>query len=49
MDKYKVLKICSKTIKCVEMGTFFKGKELLVKKERLLYHFKNYNFTITTE
>ena len=49
MDKYKVLKICSKTIKCVEMGTFFKGKELLVKKERLLYNFKNTNFTITTE
>ena len=49
MDKYKVLKICSKTIKCVEMGTIFMGKEILVKKERLLYNFKNYNFTITRE
>ncbi len=49
MNLYKVLKICSKTIKCVEMGTFYKDKEILVKKERLLYHFKNYNFTITRE
>ena len=49
MDKYKVVKICSKTIKCVEMGVFDVNKELLVKKEKLLYHFKNYNFTITTE
>ena len=49
LNKYEVLKVCSKTIKCIEIGTFFKGQEILVKKERLLYHFKNYNFTITRE
>ena len=48
--KYKVVKICSKTIRFRKVwsdDTMCKG--LLVKKERLYHLFKHTNFTITTE
>lgn len=49
-NKYKVIKVCSKTIKMEEMWLRpSMCKTRLVKKERMLYHFKNYGFTITRE
>ncbi len=49
-NKYKVLKVCSKTIRCEELWlNRSMRKTRLVKKERLLYNFKNYGFTITRE
>jgi hypothetical protein len=51
-NKYKVIKVCSKTIKMEEMWLGRQVKtydKRLVKKERLLEKFKNYGFTITRE
>ncbi len=50
-NKYKVLKVCSKTIKCEEVWWNRPSmcKTRVVKKEKLQYHLKNFGFTITRE